>query len=73
MDIGELLAVEVGLGPDDVLAALESPLLHQLSGLLQVVGSCPEEEEGGTVADLLHLDLLQLLEADACVDAALLL
>lgn len=65
--LGDFLAGLVGLHPHDVLTPLEPPLLQQLSSILQVISACPQEDEAGTVADIPHAHLLQLLDCHRCI------
>ncbi len=56
----QFLAIEIGLHPHNVFASFEAPLLHQLPGILEVVGSSPKKHKRRTVADLGHVNLLEL-------------
>lgn len=58
----DFLAVFVSLDPYYVLASLEAPLFEQLPRVFEVLCACPKEDEGGTIADLTNVDLLQLLQ-----------
>jgi hypothetical protein len=60
-DLRDFLASLVSLYPYDVLASLETPFLKQLSSILQVIGACPQKDEGRTITDISHTHLLQLL------------
>ena len=70
-ELGVFFAVEVGLGPYDVLTTLEPPLFEQLPRLLQVLRPCPQENKRRRIRDLSHFDPFQLFQRHRCLDPSL--
>jgi len=52
----------IGLDPNDVLATLVTPLLEQLTTVVKVFATHPQEDEGRVVGNQLDVELKHLLE-----------
>lgn len=63
MSFRELFSVEVGFDPNNVFAALKSPLFHEFSSIFKVVCPCPKKDEGGAVADFGYVYFFELFES----------